>query len=331
MNSVRTCIFICAALVASTPCTVALAQHAGNMRSAADAYRRGQRAQLAGEHARAARFFELANEFVPSPPALRSAIRNYRAAGNEAAAAQLAAEALRQEDIDDTTRRLADRTLAELGPQLGRLNIVCAPACGLVIDGSAVSTEQRVRHDVFVTPAEHSIIASWSEERVERRDHFSEAGESHELRFEAPPMPEPDVEPEAAAGPGVSTGPGSTGDVVEGGGGLSPAFFFVGLGLSLGGGAIYVWSLLDTLDQRDVYVAAPTEQGYDEGVAAELRTIIIGSVSAAFAVGTLALAIFGTDWSFGGDSEDSETVAGFWVSPSGGGFTLRHAFSGGPI
>lgn len=326
MSSIATYLAI-AVLLASF---AAPAQSQDHMQAAADAFRRGQHAQLAGDYARAARFFEIANELVPSPEALRSAIRNYRASGNDVAAAQLAAHALTSDNVEDRTRQLSEELLAELAPQLGRVNVTCEPACGLVVDESAVSTERREHHSVFVTAAAHTLIATWSEGRSERREVSFEAGQEQSLELEAPPLPEPE-EPE----PEPEPAPASTPEVIpavsidrveEEGSGVSPALFFVTLGLSAAAGGLYVWSLLDTLEQRDAYIERPTEKGYEDGIAAERRTIIVGGVAAGLALTALGLAIFGTDWSGSEESEpDPGTLAGFWIEQGGGGLTLRHA------
>ena len=98
--------------------TLAAAPHAladGDVAGAAGAFSRAQRAELAGDHARAAEFYELADSMAPTPEALRSALRTRLAAGQRAIAAARA-ESLRSRYPDDAeSKALADKTLDRAG------------------------------------------------------------------------------------------------------------------------------------------------------------------------------------------------------------------------
>jgi len=86
--------------------------------------------------------------------------------------------------------------------------------------------------------------------------------------------------------------------------GLSPAFTFVGLGVTATLGGLLVWSLVDTLAASDRYMAGPTRERYEDGRRKVRRTWLLGSTCGAFAITTLLIAILGTDW-----DEDDDRLA----------------------
>jgi hypothetical protein len=98
---------------------------------------------------------------------------------------------------------------------------------------------------------------------------------------------------------------------------LPPIVPVIGIGATLGLGAVLVWSFTDTLSARDRYVEHPTAAGYHDGVSKESRTYgLIGGV-AALGVATLAVAIFATNWHarFAGGEVAPRTLA---IGPRGG-------------
>jgi hypothetical protein len=69
-----------------------------------------------------------------------------------------------------------------------------------------------------------------------------------------------------------------------------------GIGLTLGLGAVLIWSLTDTLAARDRYVQHPTEADYNDGVSRQSRTYgLLGGVAVLGTV-TLLVAAFATNW-----------------------------------
>ena len=101
---------------------------------AAKAFSRAQKAELTGNFAMAAEFFELADSLSPSPEALRSAVRSRKAAGQLSTAA-LHAETLRDRYPNDAkSQQLANATLTLAEQTLTRVEIECKPrACTLLI------------------------------------------------------------------------------------------------------------------------------------------------------------------------------------------------------
>ena len=107
--------------------------------------------------------------------------------------------------------------------------------------------------------------------------------------------------------------------------GISPLYTFLGLGVTAGLGAVMVWSLVDTLEARDRYEANPTMAGDEQRQDKVRRTWILGAAASAAAIGTLLVALLGTDWS-SDDADDGEARLTPLVGPDGGGLSLSGTF-----
>ena len=338
----------------------------GDVGAAARAFQRGQHAQLHNEFARAASLFELADEAAPSAAALRSAIRNWDAAGNPARAATLAQRALERYPHDIATVRLAAELLSKRSRALGSLRAHCAPACVLVVDGRSTAPAPLVDHDIYVAPGEHHVAVEFEDGRSAHHKLRFGAGEKRELSLAAPV----DVARHHAASsatdgddddmPAINdaawnaqaatatpapeaarvTAPAPAAPAELAGGGFRPErkadlaldrrappiVAVVGIGLTLGLGAVLVWSFTDTLSARDRYVAHPTAAGYHDGLGRESRTYgLLGGV-AALGVTTLAVALFATNWhsSFASRSPTTKLARRVWptAGTSGSAWTL---------
>jgi hypothetical protein len=278
--------------------TLSAAQQAladGDVAAAAGAFSRAQRAELAGDHARAAEFYELADSMAPTPEALRSALRTRLAAGQRAIAAARA-EALRSRYPDDAeSKALADKTLEELGAQLGRFEVECRPrACAVIVDDEAAGADAQEHHVIYLEPGAHQVAAAFGSQRAEPKPVEAEAGERGKLEFDAPP---PVAEPGVGGADGAQTSAGA--DVardVKRSGGLSPAWVAVGAVITTGIGAAAIWSGVDTLNQRDAYDKQRTQKGYEDGLDLERRTNVLFAATGVAAVCTVVVAAF-TDWS----------------------------------
>lgn len=279
--------------------TAARAQPAtGDVTAAAAAFQEGQRAQIAGDYARAAEFFELADHAAPSPAALRSAIRNHQAAGHATLAATLAFRAHTRDAADAQSAQLADAVLAELSPRLARVHLVCEPACTVSVDQLAVAPHADASHTFFLDPGSRALDVRWSGRGNRTRSLDAAAGQQVELQLDAPPPeapPAPTVTPPVVA---PVTPPRETRQPPPPPppSGWSPAVFWVGVGLTAVSAGLLVWSGVDTLSARDAYVAAPTEAGYNDGVGRETRTNVFIGTTAALGVATAVVGVFATRW-----------------------------------
>ncbi len=311
------CIF--AVLLASAPLRALAGE---DVAAASAAFAEAQKAQLRGEYSRAAELFELADQSAPSPAALRSAIRNRESAGQDVRAATLALRALERYPDDKDTRELAQGALDRLSPKLARVRATCNEPCQLVVDGGLVAAQPVAARDFFVSSGPHTVEAKWPDRPSVSKSVDGVAGAAQEVSFEAPPPSEKPAAPAAPPPAPAAAAPASTSTTAtldappkSSGGGLSPAVFWVGTGLTVVAGGLLTWSGLDTLEARDAFEANPSQAGYDEGVKLERRTNILAGATAVLGVTTIAIGLFATDW--GGGEASAQ------VGPNGVAFSYR--------
>src|SRR5690606_16172302 len=146
-------------------------------------------------------WFETAYRMAPASVALVGAVRAHERAGNEVRAATLALRLQAVHAGDRDADRQAAQTLREHAPQLVRVDVVCDATCTVELDGTLME-----HSSFFVAPStEHVVRASFQTGAVEQPLAAAEAGATSELRFEAPPAPEPvavaETEPAETADP----------------------------------------------------------------------------------------------------------------------------------
>lgn len=297
-----------ATVAAQTPPT------AESRRAAGEAYDRGTTAMLANDFRAAAHFFEQAYHLAPAAVALKQAVRAHDRAGNAFRAANLAIRLRDQYPNDADGQALSADVLGRFASQYTQVQATCE-GCAILVNDAMVAENVRGVVRFFIQPGTTATVTAAFEYGNVTATATGAAGSTVELvAFEAPPAPpEPEVAPEAT--PNVV--------VVRDEGGLPPALFYAGLGVTAALGGATVWSGLDTLNGVDAYEANPTEVGLDEGQQKELRTnLLIGATSAA-AAATVIFAIV-TDWD--GDPEESATGSrrriqdvAATVSPTAGG------------
>ncbi|MEM6958989.1 MAG: hypothetical protein AAF645_25130 [Myxococcota bacterium] len=324
----RTLAFLLFALLSSSV-RVEAQQETDDVRAAARAFEQGQRAQLQGEYARAAELFEIAFRAAPAPAAIRAAIRNHQAAGELPRAATLSQIAASTYPSDTETIELTGRVLAEADASLGRLDVRCAAPCAVAVNGQLATTRDVERLLVYVQPGAHRVAASFDGSEA-TEDVTVEAGAvqavqlapSETPREETGP-PAPDVVPPSVVAPaalGTDQGP-ATEPTSRG---ISPAWTYVGAGITVALGGTLVWSLVDVGNASDDYKANPTREGFEDGQDRVRRTAVLGAAVGACAIATVLIASLATDW--GGDEDVAETLPSVWMDENGGGLAIS-----GPI
>lgn len=247
---------------------------------AAALYDRAVSAQGQGDYAAAAKLFAKADELAPDPAALEAALGAALLADDAALGMTLVERASRDE-VTGTLAKAVHAAQTRFADRVGLLRVECG-GCTLVVDGEAFpeGTER------WVSAGEHGISGldgAFSGERQvtvgggERVTVTLELpGRARAARAENASLPE---KPEA-----------------ESASGLSPAWFGVGVGLTvLGAGATLV-SGLDTLAIHDDFEAEPTETRAAWGRSAETRTNVLAGLTGAVAVGTALVGLFAVDW-----------------------------------
>lgn len=291
---------------------------AADVTAAARAFAEGQKAQLEHDYERAAQSFELAYSIVPSKEALRSAIRSRQLAGQPARAATLAEILLSRYGDDPQSVKLANEVLDDARPKLGRVEVTCAPACSLAVDGRAVSTSASDVHTFYVTPGAQSLEATFVGAPAVKRGIKTKAGEAVAVKIDRPPHPPaPSAPPAAIPQPAAAASPSK-----DEPGGVSPVVPIVGGTITLALVGVAVWSGLDTLSAHDAYVDNPMPEAFQDGRSKQTRTNILWGAAAAAGVGTAVIAIFWTNW--GGDRHEPRVT----VSPGDDGTGWRVGLSG---
>jgi len=293
-------------LVCLSPLT-AFAQE--DVQAASAAFAEAQRAQLRGDFPRAAELFEIADQAAPSPAALRSAIRNREAAGQDVRAATLSLRAISRYGDDRETRKFAEQTVERLAPHLMRVRVTCDQPCSLSVDGGTVGAGSALVTEFFVGDGPHMLEARWPGRESAQRSLDAVLGQSSTIdlvagpRKEAAPTPPPSttpppgtLAPEAQPSTPGAPPPREFGPTDTASRGLSPAFFWAGTGLTLVAGGLLTWSGLDTLRARDDYEKNPTRDDYDHGVSLQRRTNILAGATAALGVITIGIGALATDW-----------------------------------
>jgi len=283
------------ALVSSAHAQVDLSP-AERQAAAEAAYDRGTRAYRGGDYAQAARWYETANELAPAAAAALQAVRAHQRAGNYLRAATLVAF-VEAEYGEQHTQRF-QRPLERARENGFELRITCEECDELEIDG-----EREIFRTLFLAPdVQHTIVATFETGRVEEAATGS-AGENQELPLNAP-EPEPEPDPVRDPDPDPRRDQRQVQQVDQGGGGISPAWFLTGLGVTAVAGGLAIWSWVDTLDAAADYEMDPTQEKLDAGRDLELRTTILVITTATLGAITLVLLPF-TDWSGGPDDDES--------------------------
>jgi hypothetical protein len=250
-------------------------------------FRAGVQAFYQHKYEGAAEEFEKANEIVPNHKALFNAADAWEKAGALVKAAVLFQRYLDDAPADAKARDEAQARMAELTSKVGRLEIAGSTASNITLDGDPVERGQR-----FVTPGEHVVKADVEGIPIEKRVSV-EAGSMLRVLLVPPPPPEPDpveAHEEEAQDEGVKAGSK----------GVSPAVFYVSVGVTTALVGATVWSGLDTQSKRRDFDASLSPDVYDEGVAAQKRTNVLLGLSAAAGVATAAIGVFAVSW---GDDE----------------------------
>ena len=270
---------------------------------AARHFKAGVRAFWQHKYEEAAEAFEKANEVVPNHKALFNAADAWEKAGSLVKAAQRFRQYLDVAPERARARDEAQSRLEAILEKVGRLELAGDDVHDITVDGESAELGERL-----VTPGEHVVAAVAGGEAIEKRVDV-EAGALLRVLLEPPPPPPPEPEPEPVMDVvGKDEGPSDKG--------LSPTYFYVGVGVSAALAGATVWSGLDTQSKRDDFDANPTAAGYDEGVSAQKRTNILLGLTAAAGVTTAALGLFAVEWE---DGKEAELA----VSPGAAKFRLR--------
>jgi hypothetical protein len=274
------------------------------VRSAAEAFDRGREAYKSEDYLEAAEQFESADANAPSATALELAIRARDKAGQLDRAATLAALALARHPDDPNIQKLAPAIIQRAKAELYEVDLSCDDPCDVTVAGKIVPGRRSTDRTIFLPAGKYSVLAGWSGDRSISKQVEAVKGSTGTLEFQAPVAP---VAPVVDAHPvvGATTNDQRPADQApHKSGALSPAVFWVGVGLTVVTGAVTVWSGLDTQKNpgpnkvREACTAQSDDCNtlYQQGVDKQHRTNILIGVTAGVGVVTGVIGLFFTDW-----------------------------------
>ena len=280
--------------------------------AAREAYNRGAAAFTAKRYAEAANELARADALAPNPVALASALKAAELADDPVLAMTLADRAEQRPGVGEAALGAARRVREKLGARVGKLSVRCAvlSGCSVTVDADPFPVDQQR----WVKAGAHALEIR-AEATVTRHTVTIEGGKS--LDFHEPSAGPPPTLPPAATpieAPRAPTKAPATEPIAPRG--ISPAWFWIGAGLTAASGGVLIWSGVDTLGQHDDFQNRRTLDPAS-GQAAQTRTNVLVGVTSALGVATAALGIFAVRWS-------SRERAALSLGP--GGITIRQSF-----
>ncbi|MBI5536947.1 MAG: hypothetical protein HY898_29775 [Deltaproteobacteria bacterium] len=269
-------------------------QTPARVKAAAEEFDAGRRAFTAKDYSTAADHFENAEHDVPSPEAIRLAIRARKMAKEDARMATLAAAAMHRYSDNKETVALAKQMIGQVRSKLHKIDVTCDPACNLIVDSRVTPWGESTTATVFVEPGEHTVSAGWSADRTESNTVSAKAAGASELAFHAPPLPpkKEDQPPPPKKPPPPPPKPG-----------LPPAVFYIAAGATVLAGGVTIWSTADMIstpgrDQVRADCAGKDEScpTYQDALSRQRRTNILIGVTGGLAVTTAVVGLFFTKW-----------------------------------
>jgi len=277
----------------------------GDMAAARDAYDRGAASYDAGEYALAAQQLSRADAIVANDVALELALKAAVKANDALLTMDLAARA----DTRQSPALLAarDDARAKMGPRTGRVTVFCAPrtaACTATFDDGAFPVNQAR----WVLAGEHRVVVT---------DSASKSRQAFRVRVD----PAAAVEVVPSAVPVFAPAPANTSSenkeskdtsrdapTSRRSGGLAPAWFYAGLGVTTALGVGTVFSAVDTQDKHERFVASPSRSLSNDGADAQVRTNVLIGATAVSAVVSAAIGLFFVRW--GASAAPSSSTVG---------------------
>lgn len=193
-------------------------------------------------------------------------------------------------DVSDA----ASRAQARFQAKVGRVRIVCAEGDACVARLGSMRWKGGELHAVAPGIVDVVFDGETSHVRI-----VAGAGKVVDLVQPAPAPPPPRLALAASplpAPPGVATSMDETVRHEGAGRGLSPAWFWIGVGVTASVGIVAGASGANTSSLHGAFLAKPTEATQSAGESAQLRTNVVLGVLIASAVATATLGVFFTRW-----------------------------------
>lgn len=275
-------------------------------KTAQASFQEAQKAFKAGDFRHAAEKFEEAYQRAPHHAPLWNAGRAWHRAGELPRAANIYAKYLREAPPKAPDRNRAIVALKEVQAKLGRIDVHATDVSEVTVDGAPFEGA-----GVYVIPGAHVVEGRTTLDPREpvRVPQSVAAGETVSVALVPPKPPPPGAQP---AAPVVATvqGPATAQPLpaATSSSGISPVFFVVGTALTLAAGGVTVWSGLDVNSKKESYVGGEqTDEKWNAGMSAQLRTNVLLGVTGGLAVLTAVTGLLLVDWK--GNSGKERVVA----------------------
>ena len=291
-----------AALVALAVLTLASPREASadTRESAREAYDRGAAAYDSGDYPRAAIELARADELFANDVALELAIKAAVKADDPRLAMTLAARGSRRASAGVAAAAEAAKT--KMAGRTGTLIVMCPgrASCAATIDGEDVRAgaphvvlvgEHRVLVEGGGGPREQ-LVARVSADAVTEVKGAPPSGVLGNGAGAVPVLPPPRASDERPASSASSHGHG-----------LSPTWFWIGLGVTAALNAGAIASAVDTQGKREDFRQSPSSELQERGLDAQLRTNLLAGGTGFVGVATAVVGIFFTGWSSSAASE----------------------------
>ncbi len=280
---------------------VAAPARADDREAAHQAYDRGTAAFDHQRWAEAAAEFARADALAQSPVALESALKAAVLADDPILALTLADRAEAREGKSPSIVAAAQRARVRFADRVGKLSIRCAVArCTVNVDADPFPVGQ----PRWVNVGEHAVEIG-VDGRVARYTLTIAGGKT--LDFQEPAIATPDPPqapppppvvvappPVLAPPPAIALPPPLRAEPPRAEG-ISPAWFWVGCGVTAAIGAGAIASGVDTLAKHDDFITGRTDDP-TSGKAAQTRTNLLFGVTGAAALAVTGVGIFAVQW-----------------------------------
>lgn len=276
----------------------------------------------------AAKAFLRADDLAPSTDALHNAIAAARKANDHLLVASAAERAIGRPNERQELVTEAREALALAARNLAQIDIACTPLpCKLLVDGAPVPAGKR-----YVLPGAYSAVAvaedgNRTEERLTLAAgatysvllHAARAGAAKEAAAvttspiaetdSAPPKTSPSAAAASARADAARRDSGTAARTKP----LSPAVFYVGVGVTAALVGVNIWSGVDAISAKSDLPTPPRTADLDEVRSKETRSNVIFASTLVVGAATIAAGFLWVDWGGGG--------AGAAIAPLPGGAT----------
>jgi len=288
---------LCVAFALAVPISASAADD--SVARAKEAYDRGVRAHAAGDHRSAARAFAEADALAPSTASIEAALESAMKADDVVLGAELV-ERTSQRSVDAAAAKVVDAAKKQFAGRTGKIRVECnfATRCLASVDGAASDAW----HAIVVPIGAHSVVVQRDDERF---DQLVDVGAESVVVVRGPVPFRREASP-----PQRDTSSA----------GLSPVWFFVGVGVTAALGGMTVLSGLDTVHQHDRFASdgcslgstgprpADCDSRATDGQSAKTRTNVLLAVTGVAAIATAITGAFFVRWSARNDGGTAEVA-----------------------